>query len=76
MAKVQTVGASPLEGMTDLTFEVFTDTAGDYRWRLVHENGNIMADGSEGYADKRDCMTGIERLKSDATEAPVVEVDG
>ncbi|WP_370515938.1 YegP family protein, partial [Halapricum sp. CBA1109] len=28
------------------------DEGGQYRWRLVHDNGNVIADGGEGYASK------------------------
>ncbi|MUV90039.1 amphi-Trp domain-containing protein, partial [Halapricum sp. CBA1109] len=29
------------------TFELYEDNAEEYRWRLVHDNGNIIADGGE-----------------------------
>nr|WP_324618334.1 YegP family protein [Natrinema versiforme] len=33
-------------------FEQYEDKGGDHRWRLRHRNGNILADGSQGYADR------------------------
>ena len=30
------------------TFRRYADSEGKYRWRLVHRNGNIIADSSEG----------------------------
>ena len=33
-------------------FEVYEDAAGEWRWRLVHWNGNIIADSGEGYASR------------------------
>ena len=33
-------------------FEVYEDVAGEWRWRLVHWNGNIIADSGEGYASR------------------------
>lgn len=29
-----------------------------WRWRYVAANGNIMADSGQGYADKRDALSG------------------
>lgn len=37
-----------------LTFETYEDAAGESRWRLRHENGNVMADSSEGYKNPAD----------------------
>jgi len=31
------------------TFELYQDRAGEYRWRLRHDNRNIIADSGEGY---------------------------
>ncbi len=61
--------------MGSLTFEVFEDERGDHRWRLRHDNGNIVADSGEGYTDRRDCIAGIERVKTDAPDAPVIDLD-
>jgi amphi-Trp domain-containing protein len=55
------------------TFEVFEDNAGDYRWRLVHRNGNIIADGGEGYASKQKATQGLESVKENAPGAYVVD---
>ncbi|QCW04466.1 amphi-Trp domain-containing protein [Natrinema pallidum] len=33
-------------------FEVYEDNAGQWRWRLVHWNGNIVADSGEGYSSR------------------------
>ena len=35
--------------------EFYKDDAGEYRWRLVAENGNIVATSGEGYANRQDC---------------------
>jgi len=57
------------------TFEVYEDSAAQYRWRLVHANGNIIADSGEGYATKQKAKQGIESVKQNAPEATVVEQD-
>ncbi|QWC18803.1 HVO_2922 family protein [Halorubrum sp. 2020YC2] len=55
-------------------FELYADSADDYRWRLRHDNGNIIADGGEGYADKRDAKSGIESVQRNAPGAHVIDV--
>jgi len=61
--------------MSRATFEVYEDSAGQWRWRLVHDNGNIIADGGEGYASRQKCVQGIESVRSNAPEADVQDVD-
>ena len=55
-------------------FELYADTAGEWRWRLVHDNGNVIADGGEGYSDKRDAESGIESVRRNAPGAHVIDV--
>ncbi|GAB3707517.1 amphi-Trp domain-containing protein [Halorubrum pallidum] len=57
------------------TFELYADSADEWRWRLRHDNGNIIADGGEGYSDKRDARSGIESVRRNAPGAHVVDVD-
>lgn len=59
--------------MTDATFHVYEDEAGEYRWRLVHRNGNIIADCGEGYASKQKAKQGLRSVKRNAQDADVVE---
>jgi len=53
------------------TFELYKDKAGEYRWRLRHENGNIIADSGQGYSAKESAKNGIESVKENAPDAPV-----
>ena len=53
------------------TFEVYEDTAEQWRWRLKHVNGNIIADGSEGYASKQKANQGLESVRKNAPGAYV-----
>ena len=57
------------------TFELFVDSADQWRWRLVHTNGNIIADSGEGYASRQKCKQGIESVKQNAPEAEVVDAE-
>ena len=55
-------------------FEVYTDKAGEFRFRLKARNGEIIA-ASEGYKKKASCMNGIESVKKNAPDSPVVKED-
>jgi len=57
------------------TFELYEDEAGQYRWRLRHDNGNIVADSGEGYASKQKARQGIESVRDNAPDADVEEQD-
>lgn len=48
------------------TFELYKDKAGEFRWRLRHENGQIIADSSEGYTTKANAKNGIQSVKENA----------
>ena len=54
-------------------FELFRDRADEWRWRLVHDNGNIIADSGEGYARKAAARNGLESVMRNAPGADVVE---
>jgi len=58
-------------GTMAATFELYKDKAGEYRWRLRHENGNIIADSGQGYSAKESAKNGIESVKENAPDAPV-----
>jgi uncharacterized protein YegP (UPF0339 family) len=49
-----------------LAFEIYQDKVQEYRWRLKATNGQIIATSGQGYKDKRDCESAIDRIKSDA----------
>ena len=51
-------------------FEVYTDRAGEFRFRLKAINGQIIAVG-EGYKALAGCLNGIESIKKNAPEAKV-----
>jgi amphi-Trp domain-containing protein len=54
-------------------FELFEDRASEWRWRLVHNNGNIIADSGEGYSRKATARKGLESVMRNASGAAVVE---
>jgi uncharacterized protein len=36
--------------------QVYRDSRGEWRWRRLHENGNVVADSGEGYVNYEDCF--------------------
>ena len=52
-------------------FELYTDRAGEFRFRLRARNGKIVL-VSEGYARKDGCLKGIESVRRNA-DSPVEE---
>ena len=54
-------------------FEVYLDKAGEYRFRLKATNGQIIAVG-EGYKAKASCFNGIDSIKRNAPDSPIVRV--
>jgi len=55
------------------TFQLYEDAAEQYRWRLRHDNGNIIADGGEGYSSKQKARQGLESVKENAAGGHVVD---
>jgi uncharacterized protein YegP (UPF0339 family) len=53
-------------------FEMYLDKKGEYRFRLKATNGQIIA-VSEGYTTEKNCLKGIESVRKNAVDAPVVE---
>lgn len=53
-------------------FEVYADKAGEFRFRLKATNGQVIA-VSEGYKALAGCLNGVESVKKNAPEAPIVE---
>jgi uncharacterized protein YegP (UPF0339 family) len=48
-------------------FEVYTDKAGEHRFRLKAGNGEIIL-SSEGYNKKEGCANGIESVRKNAAD--------
>ncbi|SFR30438.1 Uncharacterized conserved protein YegP, UPF0339 family [Halorubrum sodomense] len=54
-------------------FEVYRDAAAEWRWRLRHRNGNVLADSGEGYASRSNAVEAVTRVKANAPGAETVE---
>lgn len=56
-----------------IKFEVYESRDGQYRWRLVAGNGEIVAT-SEGYVTKYNAKRSAERVQQLAPVARIVEI--
>ena len=54
-------------------FEIYTDKAGESRFRLKARNGEIIL-VSEGYVRKDSCLNGVESVRKNA-DSPIVEAE-
>ena len=64
-----------VEGYTAVAhpkFEIYTDKAGEFRFRLKATNGQVIA-VSEGYKTHASCVNGVESVKKNAVDAEIVE---
>ncbi|WP_315093357.1 DUF1508 domain-containing protein [uncultured Cellulomonas sp.] len=55
-----------------MKFEIVKDKAGEFRFKIVATNGNVLA-SSEGYSAKASAQNAIDRIKSDAAAAVTVD---
>ena len=55
-------------------YEVYTDKAGEFRFRLKAKNGEIIAT-SEGYKKKASALNGIASIGKNAPDAKVEMLD-
>ena len=72
IANLEDQTADPVVAAVNPKFEIYTDKAGEYRFRLKARNGEIIL-ASEGYKAKASCENGIESVRKNAPEAEIVE---
>ena len=51
-------------------FEVYTDKAGEFRFRLKAKNGEIIAT-SEGYKTMVNCLNGVESVRKNSENSTI-----
>ena len=67
-----------LTGATDgpqsmARFELYQDKASEWRWRLRHRNGNVIATGGEGYTRKHHALKGLRSVVATSPASEVTE---
>ena len=74
-AKLEDQTVAEVAAVTNPKFEMHTDKAGEFRFRLKARNGEIIA-VSEGYKAKVSCLNGIDSVRRNAPSAAVEKVEG
>ena len=72
VAQVEDQTVEEYEVKKNPKFEVYTDKAGEFRFRLKATNGQIIATG-EGYKKLASCLNGIESIRKNSVDAPIVK---
>jgi len=55
-----------------MTYHVYKDVDGQWRWYLSADNNRKIANSGEGYHNKQDCLHAIELIKGSGN-APIRE---
>jgi uncharacterized protein YegP (UPF0339 family) len=55
-------------------FQIYRDRAGEYRWRLVAPNGDIIADSGEGYESRYNAKRAAENVRARIGQAVIEDV--
>ncbi len=70
LAEIEDQTVEGFEVKKNPKFEIYTDKAGEIRFRLKAKNGQIIAI-SEGYTTLANCQKGIESIRKNAPGAPI-----
>ncbi|WP_049922469.1 amphi-Trp domain-containing protein [Halopiger djelfimassiliensis] len=68
-------GSEPSKPERTSRFEIYRDRADEWRWRLVHWNGNIIADSGEGYASRHNAKRAARSVMRSAPTASIEQRD-
>ncbi len=69
------VDDEPIRPAVEASFETYEDTVGEWRWRLVHQNGSVLADSGQGYDSERDARRGLESARRAVGEGAYLRVE-
>ena len=73
-ANLEDQTAADVVAVTNPKFEVYTDKAGEFRFRLKARNGEVIA-ASEGYKAKVSCLNGVDSVRRNAPDAAVEKLE-
>ena len=73
-AKLEDQTVAEVATVTNPKFELYTDKAGEFRFRLKARNGEVIA-ASEGYKAKASCLNGIDSVRRNAPDAAVEKLE-
>ncbi|MEN8614337.1 DUF1508 domain-containing protein [Dehalogenimonas sp. THU2] len=72
---VQSVNVKRARRVVDAKFEINKDVAGEFRFKLIATNGEVIA-VSEGYNAKAGVLNGIESVRNNAPDALIDDKTG
>jgi len=52
-------------------FEIYKDKIGEFRWRLTHTNGHVIATSGEGYTTKVNAIGGVKSVKQNVPDSVI-----
>ena len=61
--------------MAKTKFEIYKDKQGNFRWRLLAQNGEPVASSGEGFKEKRTAMNAVKRLKEWSNTENIVDIE-
>lgn len=56
-------------------FQVYEADSGEWRWRLIDEDGNVLADSGEEHTSRSEAAEAMMTLKEEAPEADLIEIE-
>ena len=69
IAQIEDQTAEEVQAQKNPKFEIFQDKGGKFRFNLKAKNGQVVL-ASQGYADLKSCMNGINSVKKNA-DSPI-----
>ena len=69
-----TANVSDARAMETAAFQVYANDAGEWRWRLVHPDGSILADSEQTYATRDEATTTIQSSIQPAASGADIDV--
>ncbi len=57
--------------MASPRFEIYQDTMGTYRWRLIDSKGQSVASSGEGFTSKANAKRAAKNVKGAAAKAEI-----
>jgi len=73
MAKPRKPKPKPADMLPALTFTLYCDTSGEWRWKLQAGNNRTIAGSGESYRNKGDCLDAIGLIQQRAAAARIQE---
>ncbi|AXR80563.1 DUF1508 domain-containing protein [Natrarchaeobaculum sulfurireducens] len=56
-------------------FQVYEADSGEWRWRLIDEDGNVLADSGQEHTSRGEAAEAMMTLKEEAPEAELLEIE-